>query len=370
MRRTPLITLAAAAAVSLLGTTLAPAHASEPDEVLGGLPGGVLSLAVAGDGTVYASQNFMGIINQVMPGGEPTQVYADEGGREIGGLSVDGDVLTFTATSQGGPANARVYTLTPDGAGGLDQEEIADTWAFEKADNPDGRTTYGIPGLSKSCKKDIPKEVRPFVTAYKGIKESHPYATTTAGGVTYVADAAGNAILAVEGGEVSTFAVLPPVKVKVTKQFRKGMGLPKCTQGKTYKGEPVPTDVELHDGDLYVTTIGGGLGEQMPLGTIYRISAAGKVSKVTGGLSMPVGLAISDAGDFWVSSLAEHAEDGGVLKNPDAFSVEEFFPIAASGDVDIHDGDFYVARTGLFDPEEGPSTGAVLRHPLVEANAG
>ncbi|HEY1116313.1 MAG TPA: ScyD/ScyE family protein [Acidimicrobiales bacterium] len=365
MRRTPLIP-AALAAVALVGTTFAPAHASEPEPVVTGLPGGVLSLAVAEDGTVYASQNFAGVINQVAPGsGEATPIFADEGGREIGGLSLAGDVLTFTATSQGGPANAHVYSLTPAEGGGFDQTDLADTWAYEKANNPDGTTKYGIAGLGKKCVKQIPKEMRGFVVLHKGIKESHPYATTSDGDVTYVADAAANAILAIEGDGISTVAVLPPVKEKVTKQFRKGMGLPKCTQGKVFKGESVPTDVELgSDGNLYVTTLGGGLGEMMPVGALYKITPAGKVTQQTGGLMMPVGLAVSEGGDFWISTLGP---EGGVLKNPDAFSVEEFVPVPFSGDVDIHGDDFYVTSTGLGDPEAGPFTGGVLKHPLVEA---
>ncbi len=150
MRRTPLIPVAVAA-VSLLATAFAPAaHAAEPEVVVDGLVS-ALSVAVADDGTVYASQNFASLITKVAPGGEPEVIFADEGHREIGGLSVAGDVLTFTATSMGGPAQARVYTLTPDDEG-LAQTPIANTWAFEKAENPDGKTKYGVFGLSKSCK--------------------------------------------------------------------------------------------------------------------------------------------------------------------------------------------------------------------------
>lgn len=363
MRRTPLIP-AAIAAMALVGSAFAPAHASDPEQVVTGLPGGVLSVAVAEDGTVYASQNFAGVINKVAPGGDAEAIFADEGGREVGGLSVTGDVITFTATSQGGPLNARVYTLSPAEGGGLDQTEIANTWAYEKKHNPDGKVKYGIARLSKSCKRSIPKDMRGFVVSHKGIKESHPYATLVDGDVTYVADAAANAILAVEGGEISTVAVLPPVKVKVTKKFRKAMGLPKCTQGKTYKGESVPTDVELGpDGNLHVTTLGGGVGEMMPLGAIYEIAPNGKVSKHVDGLMMPVGLAVSAEHDMYVSTLGP---EGGVLKNPDRFSVEEFVAVPFSGDVEIHGSDFYVTSTGLGDAPEGPVTGGVLKHPLTE----
>lgn len=358
MRRTPLIP-AAVAAASLLATAFAsPANAADGEVVADGLAS-VLSVAVAEDGTVYATQNFPGLLTRIAPGGEPEVIYADEGHREIGGVSVSGDVVTFTATSQGGPANARVYTYSPAEGGGFDQTEIADTWAFEKANNPDGKTTYGIAGLSKSCKKDIPKDIRPFVTAYKGIKESHPYATTTAGDVTYVADAAGNAILAVEGGEVSKVAVLPPVKVKVTKPFRKNMGLPKCTQGKTFKGEPVPTDVEVGpDGNLYVTTLGGALGESMPVGAVYQVTPAGAVSAMATDLMTPTGIAIGADGTSYISMLFA----GTVLAVPFGGAPGTFAELPFPGDVEVQGGSVYITRTGLTDPEEGPYTGAVLKY--------
>lgn len=362
MRRTPIIPVAFAAAALAATAFAAPAHAAEPEQVAGGLFG-VLSVAVAEDGTVYATQSMDGQLMKIAPGGEPEVIFADEGGREVSGLSVVGDVITFTATSQGGPANARIYTYTPAEGGGFDQVEIADTWAFEKKNNPDGNRTYGVAGLSKSCVKSIPKEARAGVAPYKGIKESHPYATTTAGDVTYVADAAANAILAVEDGAVSTVAVLPPVKVKVTKQLRKAMDLPKCVQGKTYKGEPVPTDVEVDaDGNLVVTTLGGGAGEVLPLGAIYEISPAGKVRQQTDGLSMPVGVAIGSDGATYVSVMGM---EGGVLKNPDPRSAELVVTVPLSGDVDVHDEALYVTRTGLDSPPEGPPTGGVFKVDLA-----
>ena len=187
-------------------------------------------------------------------------------------MEVAGDVVTF-ATTGGTPTKPSAKVWTIEGAGAPTQ--LADLWAFEKTTNPDGKTSYGIQGLSKSCKKAIPKKKRPGIFPYKGIKESHPYATAVSGDTTYVADAAANAIFSISDGAVATAAVLPPVKVKVTKKLRMSFKLPKCVQGKTFKGEPVPTDVELGpDGNLYVTTLGGGLGEEMPLGAVYQVTPA------------------------------------------------------------------------------------------------
>lgn len=357
MRRTPLIP-AAVAAASLLATAFAsPAHAADGETVANGLVT-PLSVAVAEDGTVYASQNFVSMISEAAPGQEAEVIFADEGQREIGGLSVSGDTLTFTATSMGGPAQGKVYTLGPSG-----QDEIADTWAYEKANNPDGNKTYGISGLSKSCKKDVPKEIRPFVVAYKGIKESHPYATAISGETSYVADAAANAIFAVDGSGVSTVAVLPAVKVKVSKQLRKGMGLPKCTQGKTFKGEPVPTDVEVGpDGNLYVTTLGGGLGEQMPVGAVYRITPAGAVTEMADGLMSPTGIAIDPA---TATSYISMLFPGQVLAIPFGGAPTTFAEVPFPGDVEFANGSVYVTETDLTNDGSTPPAGKVLKFPTA-----
>ena len=58
------------------------------------------------------------------------------------------------------------------------------------------------------------------------------------------------------------------------------------------------------DGKLYVTTEGGGLGEQAPLGSVYSVKLKnGKVKKAVGGLFAPVGIAIAANGDMFVSQL-------------------------------------------------------------------
>lgn len=360
MRRTPLIPVAAAA-MSLLATSFAPAaHAADPEVVADGMVS-VLSAAVADDGTVYASQNFASLITKVAPGGEPEVIFADEGQREVGALSVAGDVLTFATTQQEGqPLDARVYTLTP-GDGGLVQTEVADTWAFEKSQNPDGKTKYGVFGLSKSCKKSMPKPMRKFVLPHRGIEESHPYATTTDGTMTYVADAAANAIIGFDAFGIEAVAVLPPVKVKVTKSIRKGMGLPKCTEGKVYKGEAVPTDVEVGpDGNLYVTTLGGALGEMMPVGALYRVTTSGTVTKMAGDLMSPTGVAFHGT-TAYVSMLFP----GMVMAFPLGGEPSVLAEIPFPGDVEVQGDHVYVTRTGLTDGPEGPFTGAVLKFPAA-----
>lgn len=358
MRHTPLIP-AALAALALTATAFAPAAtAVEPEPVADGLVS-PLSLAVDGDGTVFVSQNFAGLLTKAVPGMEPEVIYADEGQREIGGVSYAGDVLTFTATSQGGPAIARVYTL--DGEG--NQTQIANTWSYEKSHNADGKQTYGIAGLSKSCTKSIPKKNREGVVPYKGIKESHPYATASDGDATYVADAAANTVWSVSQSGLKALAVLPPVKVTVGKQIRKEFGLPKCTQGKTFRGEPVPTDVEVGpDGNLYVTTLGGALGESKPLGSVYRIApGTGKVTLMAGGLMSPVGIAISPTGTTYISLLFP----GLVMQQPLGGEPSVFAEVPFPGDVEVSGGDVYVTASDLTNDGTAPPAGQVLKFPTV-----
>jgi hypothetical protein len=359
MRRTPLIPVAVAA-MSLLATAFAPAAnaATDPDVVADGLVS-ALSVAVADDGTVYASQNFASLITKIAPGGEPEVIYADEGHREVGAFSVDGDVLTFGASIPG--VDVKMYTYEFDGEGYV-QTQIADLWAYEKAHNPDHANTYGIAGLSKSCTKATPKGWRP----YKGRKDSHAYASTTLDGITYVADAGANAIIAIDGDVVSTVAVLPPTSIKITKSIRKVLGAPKCTIGKKLRVEGVPTDVEAGpDGNLYVTSLPGGPEDPAmgANGAVYRVDLGlGKISKLSGGLATPTGIAIGPDGTAYVSMLFASV----VLAIPFGGEPFPFAEVPFPGDVDVKDGAVYVTESGLNDPEEGPYTGKVLKFTLAE----
>lgn len=356
MRRTPLIPVAIAAA-ALLATALpgaAQAAKADPEAIASGLVS-PLSLAVADDGTVYVAQNFASLITKV---GETDPIYADEGGREIGAFSVSGDTLTFGASIPG--VDVQMYTYHWDGSA-YQQTTIADLWAYEKAHNPDHGNTYGIAGLTKSCNKQTPKDYRP----YKGKKDAHAYASTTVDGITYVADAGANAILAIDGDVVSTVAVLPPTKIKITKAARKEMGTPKCTIGKTFRAEPVPTDVEVGpDGNLYVTSLPGGPENPEAMGAngaIFRITPqSGEVAKLSGDLVSPTGLAIGPDGTAYIAQLFA----GNVLAVPLGGAREVFATIPAPGDVDVANGAVYITETGLFDPPGAPPSGKVWKYDL------
>lgn len=337
-----------AAALALTGTLYGPAtHAAVDDEVVGGLVT-PLSVAIDDDSTVYVSQSFAGLLTRKAPGGEPTVIH-DADGAEVGAVSVDGGVVTFATTAEGKMPQGKLWRLD-----GEDLTMLLNTTRYEKTRNPDRRTTYGMVGVSRKCMKKLPRQMR----KRKGIVESHPYATALGPGVTYLADAAMNAILSVtDDGKARTVATLPATRVKVTRKLRKQYELPRCTRTGTFKSESVPTDVEIGpDGNLYVTSLPGA-PEGLPNGRVYRIvPGTGAVTRVQGGLTSPVGLAITPDGTAYVSSLF-----GGVVmeKHPGA-EPTVFAEVPFPGDVEFHDGEVYVTRTDLTN-ESGPPNGAVLK---------
>lgn len=344
--------LTAVATLAPLAGLAAPASAATPDEVAGGLVS-PLSLAVDGDGTVVVAQNFGGVLTQLGPGSSRKDLVALEG-TEVGGVSVVDGVTTFVTTAMGPEPAAGLWTLEPNG----EPVQVADLWAYEQEVNPDGGTRYGVKGLDRSCKRKVDAEVKPFLK-YDGIVESHPYATLVAGETTYVADAAGNSVLAVTDGEVSTVATLPPVTIDLTKRRAKVMGLPGCAKGSTYKAEGVPTDVELGpDGNLYVTSLPGGPEDPRmgANGGVFRIDlTTGDVTRYAGGLTSPVGLAIGPDGTAYVSMLfASVVMEQEFLQEPTVFA-EVPFP----GDVELHDGTVYVTETDLMGDPTAPN-GRVL----------
>jgi streptogramin lyase len=306
MRSTRIV--AASATLALAATTAvllpaAEAAAPKPKPLAKHLVS-PLSAAVDDDGTAYVTQNFAGLLTKVRPGKKPKVVYASKNGNEVGGVSVFHGKLVFTETAsdaQGNPAKSWVKWINARGK----VRTLANIRAYENKKNPDGKVTYGVRGISAECAATWPADKLGPAT-YKGLPDSHPYATMqTDEGTTFVADAGMNAVLAISPrGKIRTVAVTPAVPVPITAEFATAMELPACVVGKTYYGESVPTDVALRNGKLVVTTEGGGLGEQFPLGAVYSVGIkSGKLKKVAGGLMAPVGIAVGRNGDLFVSQL-------------------------------------------------------------------
>jgi hypothetical protein len=306
--------LAAAAALALAGSTAgaalvgasaAPSHPStskaEPTvtSVAKHLVG-PLSVAQAPDGTRYWADSFAGLLYKQTPAGVVSVVYHSKH-HGADGVSADGGVLRFVTGSSDNKSGG-VWTLDANGAPVL----LGDTFKYEKQANPDGEFQYGFLKTPKSCLSQVPKEVGP--PTYSGHKETHSYAVATANGISYVADAGANAILALSPtGVFSTVAVLKPVKLKVTAGAAKANHLPSCTIGKKYAVEAVPTDVEVGpDGQLYVTSLPGG-PEDPSFGLNGRLlkidPTSGKVTTIAGGLLSPTGVAVTTTGDIYIAQL-------------------------------------------------------------------
>lgn len=358
--------VAALAAAALTATALGgPAGAADPagkpktQVLVKGLVS-PLSLAVASNGTVYYAQNFTGTLMKKKPGSKPTDVYQGPAGAELGAVSERGGTLRFALTfsdEEGNPSEAVLMGKT----GGGKATALADIRQYEENKNPDAGATYGVPDAPEGC------EVPDFLQPYTGIVDSHPYASTQAGGQTFIADAAGNDILRYgRGGHLSTVAVLPPQPVELTAPAVAANELPECLIGATFIAEPVPTDVEVGpNGKLYVSTLPGG-PEDPSLGArggVFRVDpATGKVTKVAGGLLSATGLAVDAHGTILVAELF----GGRIAKiKPGSSSPVGFLQTLMPGDLEIHDGDVYATNQVLVGPsEEEPNTppgGQVIR---------
>jgi hypothetical protein len=188
---------------------------------------------------------------------------------------------------------------------------VVDTAAFEKKNNPDGKTLYGSPGASacvQAALAQIPFE-SPRPASYHGLVGSRPYAVAADGhGGWYVADSAANDVLRIDAaGKISLVAVLPSQPHTFTEQDATALGLPRCIVGVRYAFDAVPTDVEVApNGDLYVSTLPGGppnlnFGAR---GSIYRVDRKkGTTVQVVTGLGGAVNLAIGSTSELYVAEL-------------------------------------------------------------------
>ncbi len=306
--------LATAAAVALAGSTAgaalagaaaAPGHAAKAQPTVSVVAKklvGPLSVAQAPDGTRYWTDSFAGPLYKQAPGGAPVVIFKGAQKAAAEGVSADQGVLRFT-TGSGNNKAGKVWSIDP--ATGL-PVLIADTFAHEKAQNPDGGTTYGFLKTPKRCLDQLPKQVP---GRYPGARESHPYATAYANGTTYVADAGANAIFAVSPtGVVSTVAALAAGQGQGLRGSAADANkLPACVIGKKYALEAVPTDVEYGpDGQLYVTSLPGG-PEDGSLGLNGRVlkinPLTGAVTTLADGLLSPTGVAVTASGDVYVAQL-------------------------------------------------------------------
>lgn len=296
-------TAAVVAVVSVGGAGIGSAGASGSQKTLASGLAAPLQIDVSSQG-VLVGQSFSGAISVVDRHGMVGDLLQ---GEALDGVAwrPGGNVLfthtDFESLDEHGVGEAELRIRRRDGS----VDTIADLREFEETNNPDAHNVYGFQGLDPDCVASLPPDagLRP----YNGILDSHPYALATHGTSTYIAEAAGNEILDVDGaGNIRVVAVLPPQPFVVTPEIGEANDFPECVIGKTFNFEPVPTDVEIHDGSLYVTTLPGGpedpsLGAR---GSVYKINPnSGKIGRLATGFLGAVNLAVSPNGTIYVSEL-------------------------------------------------------------------
>lgn len=315
-RTRPILRATAAASALALVALAAPAAEARPgrhtptvsDPLASGLIG-PLQLDVA-RGTIFVSQVFAGQISKVNADGSTTTLVEDA----VSGLAVGKRGIAYTTNvDPQDPAAPPVFAAEVkfrawDGT----TTSIADLQAFEETRNPDAGNTYGFVGLSDECAAQIPAEIAPFVLPYQGQIDTNPYAMAKApGGGWYVADAGANALLKVKpSGKVSVVTVFKPQPTVMTAEGAAANGLPECTVGKTFRAEPVPTDVEVaRSGHAFVSLLPGGpedpsLGAR---GSVVRVQvgghAAGKQKVIATGLLGATNLALGPGRSIYVTEL-------------------------------------------------------------------
>ena len=316
--------LAAVAAAGLVaGLAASPAQAASAPLVEG--LAGPLSLSVD-NGKIYVTQNFGGMLTRYgTDGSGGTNLVQRNPKTEVGGVQAEGPGTLFTVTgkTKAGKKFAKLKHLAPDGT----LTTRADLRGFEKQFNPDKHVTYNFRDISATCEKKVPEQVGGG--SYTGIVDSHPYATAMmADGTAVVADAAGNDIITVSpSGFRTEIATLPGQPLKVTKALASEFHFPGCTVGHKFWFEPVPTDVEVHDGLIYVSLLPGGpedpsLGAR---GKVYTVDpSTGAMEQIGKGFAGATNLAVSPQGKVFVTELfggQVSTIKNGVAKR--AFAVEE-----------------------------------------------
>jgi DNA-binding beta-propeller fold protein YncE len=152
--------------------------------------------------------------------------------------------------------------------------QVADTWAFESSNNPDG-----------------------FV------KESHPYGLATGpDGNLWIADAGANTVYTVDpsSGDITLVATLGGIAGP----------LPNPGRGNAQESDPVPTGIVVdQDGSAYVSLLPG-----FPFlpgsAKIVKISADGTVSDYATGLTMVTDLQMAPDGNLYAVQLGVFTEQG------------------------------------------------------------
>ena len=308
--------------MAFVAATAVPASAITGEVVADNLTS-PLGFAVAPDGTLYVAEAFAGKLTKIDTSDNRTEIaHAPPGSGTSGVALADNGSVYYTLSlppEKGTPPETDLAVVKPDGSTHI----VASMSDYEAANNPDSINTYGF--VKKSECQDVANSLSDFIgpASFTGVVESNPYAVADEGyGSEIVADAAGNDILRVHNGQVSTVAVLPPIPQQMQeKTVRKAMRqinrklikhgqepLPLDTLdpciGKTYQSNPVPTDVEFGpDGNLYVSTL-PGFPENPRTSRVYRVNPnTGAMHVVARDLTGSTDLAVTSDGIIYVAEF-------------------------------------------------------------------
>jgi DNA-binding beta-propeller fold protein YncE len=205
-------------------------------------------------------------------------------------------------------------------------ETIADLWAHELANNPDGTTNY----------------------------ESHPYGITAGpDGRLYVADAAANAVIAIDpaSGEMTTVAVFDALPGVFPNPFRDNQLLT----------DPVPTAVAFDaEGTMFVSLLSGA--PFIPgSAKVMQVADDGSVSDFAPGLTMLTDLQMGPDGNLYAVSFGMFTQEGPV------FNSGSVIRILADGTAEVVIDGLPFATALAFDAE---GSGYVTVNGVAIPNAG
>jgi sugar lactone lactonase YvrE len=204
---------------------------------------------------------------------------------------------------------------------------VADTWAFENEQNPDGF-----------------------------IRETHPYGFVVGpDGWLWVADAGGNTLLRVnpEDGEIVLVTVFEGIPSP----------LPNPNRGGAMESDPVPTGIAVGpDGTVYVALLPG-----FPFlpgsGKIVTVTADGEVADHALGLTMVTDIAFGPDGALYAVQLGQFTQEGPVPFSGALLRIDDGTPTEVLSGLSFptalvfnDDGDVYLTVNGAGGP------GAVVRY--------